>query len=91
MSEEQVSAAENTDAEVEVVDDDGHTVEDITPWPIEEDDDDETAQNGDDDDPEEYLNWDRDEFGGMADYATESQDDEPVCSGSDDDDVEVGE
>ena len=72
---------------VEKVDDDGHTLEDITPWEIDEDDDDQTAVNAEDD-PEEYLNWDREKFGPMADYATE---DEPVSCSADDDDVEVGE
>lgn len=75
----------------EVVDDDGHTVEDITPWDIDEDDDDETAQNGDEDDPEEYANWDRDKLGPMADYAAENPEDEPKCCSEDDEDFEPGE
>ena len=65
----------------QIVDDDGHTVADITPWDIEEPDDPETAVNGDPDDPEEYANWDRSLHGGMWEYAT---DDEPVCQSGDD-------
>ena len=89
--EEEVEEVTTSDPDVnEVVDGDGHTVEDITPWDIDEDDDDETAQNGDEDDPEEYANWDREKLGPMADYAAEKPEDEPVCCGPDDDDVEVG-
>lgn len=80
---ETVAAGEADD----VVDDDGHTLEDITPWDIDEDDDDKTAENAEDD-PEEYENWDRDKGGSMADHAVEPED-EPECLSGDD--VEVGE
>lgn len=64
-----------------VVDDDGHTLADITPWPIDEPDDPETAINGDPEDPDEYANWERDRDGGMWEYAT---DEEPACQSGND-------
>lgn len=53
---------------------------DITPMDIDEPDDPDTAVN-DPDNPEEYLDWDRDRDGTMADHATDT---EPDCLSGDD-------
>lgn len=63
------------------VDDDGHTLADITPATIDENDDPDTAVNGEADDTGEHLDWDRAKGGPMADHAT---DEEPECQFGDD-------
>lgn len=64
-----------------IVDDDGHTLADITPWDVDEPDE-ATIQAELDrpEDPAEHANWDRDRDGGMWEYAT---DDEPECQSGD--------
>lgn len=63
------------------VDDDGHTLADITPMHIDEDNDPDTAVNGEPDDTGEHLDWDRSKGGPMADHATTDQ---PECQSGDD-------
>lgn len=65
----------------DIVDDDGHTLADITPWDVEEPDNDTlTDVLNQPEDPAEHANWDRALHGGMWEYAT---DDEPECQSGD--------
>lgn len=78
----------NTTDDQNVVDDDGHELQDIVPWEIEEDDDDVVAQQSEGlDIVEDHTDWDREALGAMADYAT-AVEDEPECGAADN--AEVG-
>lgn len=67
----------------DIVDDDGHTLADITPWDVEEPDENTIqAELNKPEDPDEHANWDRDRNGGMWEYAT-GPEDEPECASGD--------
>lgn len=80
MSEEFTDDSEDLTT---VVDDDGHTLEDITPWDVEEPDDDtQAAVLNAPYSPAEHDNWDRQAHGGMWQYA-DDEDLELECQAGD--------